>query len=143
LGETERLIFERQDFRELNYTSGSIDLVVSSIAVHHLTSPEKLQLFHQVFDWLSPGGAFCFADQFRGATDALYARHIQHWRELSRAAGSSDDEWSMWMVHQREHDHHDLLTEQLGWLAECGFTEVDCVWRYLLWAVVQARKPSR
>ena len=142
LGDADRLSFERQDFRELNYASGSIDLAISSIAVHHLTSTEKRQLFRQVFDWLSPGGAFCFADQFRGATDALYARHMHDWRKLSMTAGSSDDEWNMWMEHQREHDHHDLLADQLGWLAECGFTEVDCVWRYLLWAVVQARKSS-
>ncbi|MCA9121759.1 MAG: class I SAM-dependent methyltransferase [Planctomycetaceae bacterium] len=140
LGHHDRFTFEERDFRELSYEANSVDLVVSSIAVHHLTSTEKQQLFSRINGWLSPNGVFSFADQFRGATDAIYARHMHHWRELSSAAGSSGEEWNMWMMHQREHDHHDPLVDQLGWLAEAGFSQVDCVWRYLLWAVVQGSK---
>lgn len=141
LGDSARFAFEEQDFRELNYDASSVDLVVSSIAVHHLTSPEKQQLFVQVYHSLSPNGVFCFADQFRGTTDDLYSRHMHHWREQSMAAGLNDEEWCMWMAHQREHDHHDPLPNHFRWLIEASFSDVDCVWRYLLWAVVQARKP--
>jgi len=55
-------------------------------------------------------------------------------------AGSTEDEWQMWMQHQTEHDFHDTLSDQMAWLRDAGFETVDCVWRYLLWSVVQARK---
>ena len=57
-------------------------------------------------------------------------------------AGSTEDEWQMWMQHQTEHDFHDTLSDQMAWLRDAGFETVDCVWRYLLWSVVQARKAS-
>ncbi|MBC8354621.1 MAG: class I SAM-dependent methyltransferase [Planctomycetes bacterium] len=135
-----RFAFEERDFRDLSCDSNSLDLVVSSIAVHHLTSLEKRRLFAQIYDWLKPAGTFCFADQFRGATEDLYQRHIHHWHEQSMAAGSSSDEWEMWMDHQLEHDFHDSLTDQVDWLRDAGFSIIDCPWRYLLWAIVQARK---
>jgi tRNA (cmo5U34)-methyltransferase len=134
------LVFEQQDFRKLAYADGSFDLVVSSISIHHLDSSDKQSLFRRIKDWLTDDGVLCFADQCAGATDDLYARHIENWKELSFQAGSSEAEWEMWMQHQAEHDHHDTLTAQLDWLREAGFSAVDCPWRYLLWSVIQARK---
>ena len=132
--------FEQQDFRDLDYPRSSFDLIVSSIAIHHLDSAGKKSLFGRGFHWLTDEGVLCFADQCAGATHDLNARHLENWKALSFAAGSSDSEWDMWMQHQSQHDHHDTLTDQLGWLKEAGFALVDCPWRYLLWSVIQARK---
>jgi len=132
--------FEQQDFRKLTYSIGTFDLIVSSIAIHHLVSSEKQNLFRQCHGWLTSDGIFCFADQCAGATVDLYDRHIHNWKEASFNAGSSHDEWNMWMRHQAEHDHHDTLGDQMEWLRQAGFAVVDCPWRYLLWSVIQARK---
>lgn len=137
---TDNVRFEHQDFRHLMYAEGTFDLIVSSIAVHHLTAPEKRELFSNAYTWLTASGIFSVADQFAGATDDLSNRHLQNWKRLSTQAGSDDDEWQMWMQHMADHDHHDTLVDQIMWLQECGFRVVDCPWRYLLWSVVQARK---
>lgn len=134
------LICEEADFARLDYPRGSFDLVVSSIAIHHLDAPGKRSLFKRVHDWLAEDGVFCYADQCAGATDDLYARHIANWKAASLAAGSNEEEWQMWMQHQADCDHHDPLADQMTWLNDAGFTVVDCPWRYLLWSVVQARK---
>ncbi len=63
LAHSGRLTCRQVDFRQLELPASSLPLVVSSIAIHHLTSAEKRQLFRQVYDWLVPGGVFCFADQ--------------------------------------------------------------------------------
>ncbi|MEM8732890.1 MAG: class I SAM-dependent methyltransferase [Planctomycetota bacterium] len=138
----QRMNFRTADFRELEYEAGSFDLVTSAISIHHLTSVEKQQLFAAVFDWLRPGGVFVFADQFAGATTAIYEKHIQNWHAYTRQAGASQAEWDMWMEHQQEHDYHDPLGSQWSWLEEAGFTEVDCQWRHLLWTVLSARKSA-
>ncbi len=129
-----------RDIRQAEFPAQSFDLVISSIAIHHLNSAEKRDLFARCYEWLTPSGVFAFADQFRGSTPEIYARHIDHWKQASLAAGSSEDEFEMWMQHQREHDHHDTLVEQLAWLAEAGFSKPDCVWRCFLWCGVLAHK---
>jgi len=140
LGAVAGLAFEQRDFGEADYATGSFDLVVSSIAIHHLDSPGKQQLFRRVKTWLADDGVLCFADQCAGATADLNARHIENWKALSLRAGAPGSEWEMWMRHQVEHDHHDTLVDQLDWLREAGFATVDCTWRYLLWSVIQARR---
>lgn len=139
-GPSDDLVFTQQDFELLDYPRGSFDLVVSSISIHHLKSAGKQELFAKAFNWLTDDGVLTFADQCAGATDDLYRRHIENWKEISQAAGSTTQEWEMWMKHQNAHDYHDTLTDQISWLRDAGFVTVDCVWRYLLWAVVQARK---
>ncbi len=139
LGE-DRVTYQQQDFRNLDYAADAFDLVASSISVHHLTAEEKQRLFGCIYRWLRPGGVFAYCDQHAGATDDLYQRHIENWNRVSKQAGSTAEEWEMWMQHQRQHDHHDILGDQMRWLSEAGFHVVDCPWRYLLWTVLQARK---
>jgi tRNA (cmo5U34)-methyltransferase len=140
LGTRNGVVLDRQDFGEVEYAAGSFDLIVSSIAIHHLDAAGKQSLFRRSFEWLTDDGVFCFADQCAGETDELYARHIANWKTLTFDAGSSEAEWEMWMQHQRQYDHHDTLIDQLEWLRQAGFKVVDCPWRYLLWSVIQARK---
>ena len=140
LEESSRFEFEVNDLRNLEYEASSFDLILASISIHHIDASEKQQLFSKIRNWLTPDGVFQFADQFRGATDDLYQRHIANWKALSLNAGSTEDEFEMWMEHQREHDHHDTLWDQIDWLKNSEFPVVDCVWRHLLWGVVQARK---
>jgi tRNA (cmo5U34)-methyltransferase len=135
-----RHVFDQQDFSDVNYADGSFDLVVSSIAIHHLDSDSKQSLFNRIHEWLTDDGVVCFADQCAGASEDIYERHITNWKSLAMEAGSSDTEWDMWMQHMAEHDHHDALGDQMQWLKQAGFTVVDCPWRYLLWSVIQARK---
>lgn len=140
LGTSSQLVFEHQDFRALAYRERSFDLVISGIAVHHLESPDKRRLFANVYRWLRPNGIFAYSDQFAGATADLYDNHLRHWKEQAFEAGTTDEEWQMWMEHQTKHDHHESLPAQLDGLRSAGFSVIDCPWRYLLWTVVQARK---
>lgn len=128
------------DFSKLHFEPESFDLVVSSIAIHHVDAATKQALFHQIFQWLTADGVLCYADQCAGETEDLYRRHIDNWKTISFAAGTDDAEWAMWMKHQLECDFHETLRDQIQWLQQAGFPVIDCPWRYLLWSVIQARK---
>ncbi len=134
--EATRFCFHQQDIRHIDFVANEFDLVISSITVHHLLAFEKQALFRNCKKWLEPTGVFALADQCRGETEAIYQRHIENWKQLSLAAGSTEAEFEMWMKHQREHDHHDTLADQLQWLSEAGFQQPACVWRCLLWCVI-------
>lgn len=142
LGSDPRFRFRVSDFRLLDDDAETFDLIVSSIAIHHLTSVEKQALFAQLFGLLRRGGVLSYADQHAGATEWLNQRHLTHWQAGSMSAGSTAAEWDMWMKHQAEHDHHDTMVSQIDWLREAGFQQVDCPWRYLLWTILQAEKPA-
>lgn len=130
------------DMRELNFEPERFDCILSSIAIHHLTSPEKEHLFLKCFGWLKPNGVFSYCDQFSAPTRDIYQANIEHWHRIALSKGATEAEWQAWMEHQDQHDYHDPLDDQMQWLKQAGFEQVDCQWRHLLWTVLSARKPG-
>lgn len=51
---------------ELALPAGSVDLVVSSYALHHLRDPDKARLVSAASGWLRPGGRLVVADMMFG-----------------------------------------------------------------------------
>ncbi len=135
-----RIEFFKSDFRSLNILRDTIDLIVSSISIHHLTNREKEKLFYATISWLKPKGILTFADQFRGETDYIYQKHMAKWKEFALGNGISKEEWDMWMKHQAEQDHHASLFSHVQWLKAAGYKIVDCTWRNILWGILQAHK---
>lgn len=131
-----KVVYHCNDMTKLDFRTGDFDLIYSSIAVHHLPAANKQKLLGQCRDWLADDGAMIIADQCRGATDASYQHHVRRWKELSFRAGTTQSEWDSWMVHQRDHDHHETLADLRSMAVQAGFTQFDIVWRYLLWSVM-------
>jgi len=130
--------FLNEDFRALKLANNSVDLVVSSIALHHLTDAEKQTLLQNIFGWLKPGGVLIFGDQFAGSTAQRYQHHIAHWK--AEAKNIPEKEWQLWMEHQEKHDYHTTIENYMQWCQHIGFTNSDVVWRYLLWTVFITHK---
>ncbi len=96
---------------------GPFDAVVSSFAIHHLPHERKRSLYAEVYRQLSPGGVFLNLEHVSSPTDALHHRFND---ALSVKRGEEDPSNKLL----------DLET-QLAWLREIGFTDVDCVWKWL------------
>lgn len=136
----DRTTYLQQDFGQLDLPDAGFDLVVSSIAIHHIDDTAKQVLFRNVLASLRPKGIFTFVDQFRGETPAIYEKHMQVWKSFTDSKGVPSEEWQMWMEHQDQHDFHATVSEQMRWLSEAGFVEVDCIWKHVLWTLLTARK---
>lgn len=132
--------FLKSDFIDLNFKDNSFDFVISSIAIHHLQNNEKQNLFNKIAKWLTPSGIFTFSDQFKGETEGLYEKHMKLWKDLAFANKVPVDEWETWMEHQRLHDFHETINNHVGWLNASGLKNIDVVWKYALWTVIQCRK---
>lgn len=50
----------------LDFAPGSVDLVVSNYAFHHLRDTDKPAVVRQIFTWLRPGGRFVLGDMMFG-----------------------------------------------------------------------------
>jgi len=123
-----------EDFCE----SERFDLIVSSLAIHHLEHSAKRELFRRVFSALRSGGAFINVDQVRGEGrfQDLY-RSI--WLSRVRASGAPERQIQSSIDRRREFDRDANLAQQLAWLAEAGF-ETDCVYKHYFVAVFLALK---
>ncbi|HEU4561183.1 MAG TPA: class I SAM-dependent methyltransferase [Longimicrobium sp.] len=128
-------------FEDLPPGRADVDLVVSSISMHHVA--RKGDLFRAVHGHLRPGGAFRWADQLAGSTPALHAMIWEQWLEFCRLPGNcSEEEIQSLLDHASAHDHYEPLPLHLGLLHDAGFVNVDCVWRNLMWTVVVADRPA-
>ena len=128
-------------FEELPPGRNDVDLVVSSISLHHVA--RKVDVFRAVLEHLRPGGLFRWADQLAGSTPALHALIWERWLEFCRLPGNcSEPEIASLLDHASAHDHYESLPVHLHLLREAGFVNVDCVWRRLMWTVVVADRPG-
>ncbi|MGU3473007.1 class I SAM-dependent methyltransferase [Paenibacillus sp. D51F] len=133
----------RVDFVQADMTGelpeGPYDLIVSSLAIHHLRHEDKRLLFGSVKARLEEGGRFVNADQ-AAAESALFDQlNREQWlKDIydGRLAAEEADA----SVLRREVDINAKVSEQLLWLAEAGFSSVDCVYKYRDFAVFCAVK---
>lgn len=128
-------------FEELDLPSGSFDLVVSSISLHHVE--DKPRLYARIRSLITDGGRFCFADQIRGEPESNHQLNWARWLDFCREPGHcTEDEIESLLAHAAAHDHYTTLSEHFALLAEAGFSELDCVWRNWMWGIITATASS-
>jgi tRNA (cmo5U34)-methyltransferase len=134
---TPRVAFRVERFEELDLPEGSVDVVVSSISLHHVE--DKARLYARVRSFLNLGGRFCFADQLRGEPESNHQVNWDRWLAFCRERGHcTAEEIESLLEHARAHDHYTTLTDHMALLSRGGFSEIDCVWRNGMWAIVTA-----
>jgi tRNA (cmo5U34)-methyltransferase len=124
----DRFRYVVDDYRNLAAT-GSFDLVISSLSIHHLADEEKKELCGRIFAALRDGGIFINIDLIKGPTPALEEFYCNNWYDKMRRTGASEDEIQAGLERRHAFDREALLEDQLRWLRQAGFTDVDCVYR--------------
>lgn len=104
--------------------SGPAEAVVSGLAIHHLTDERKRDLFGEIHRLLRPGGVFANLDLVSSASLRLHQRFRQ---EIGRTQDDPSDRLAG-------------FAEQMGWLRDAGFAEVDCHFKWLELALIVALK---
>ncbi len=120
---------------------GPWDAVVSALAIHHLEDHGKRHVFAEALRALRPGGIFVNSEHVLGPTPFLDAEY-RRWHEAeARRAGIDDAEWAA-AKDRMTADHLSPLPDQLEWLSEAGFEDVDCLFKDRGYAVMFGRKPG-
>jgi tRNA (cmo5U34)-methyltransferase len=111
---------------------GPWTLVISALAIHHLDDEAKKALFGRIRSALVTGGLFVNAEQVLGPDPASEARNARVWLTQVRALGVSENEIAA-AQERMAHDRCAPVENQLQWMREAGFRNVDCsfkVWRF-------------
>jgi tRNA (cmo5U34)-methyltransferase len=114
------------DLRAPLRDAGAAEVVVSGLAIHHLEDHRKRELFDEVHRLLTPSGVFVNLDLVRSASPRLHERFR---REIGRGEDDPTDRLAG-------------LDEQIDWVREVGFAEVDCHFKWLEMALIVAVKAS-
>ncbi len=132
--------YQLADFRSYQFET-PYDLVVSSLALHHLETDEEKKLFYgKIFSSLRPGGVFYNADVILGTTDHLQKGYMEKWKSFMRRNVPAPEVEEKWIPMHYQEDRPAVLMEQLSWLKELGFGEVDVIWKYYNFAVYGGSK---
>ncbi|HEY5596932.1 MAG TPA: class I SAM-dependent methyltransferase [Candidatus Bipolaricaulota bacterium] len=111
-----------------------LDLVLSTLAIHHLTDPDKLRLFQRVFQHLSEGGWFVNGDAVLFESVHHEYLHQVVRREHAEAQNMTLEALAQ-QLEEQGHDHPATLIHQLHLLQAAGFSVVDVIWKYYSLAV--------
>jgi len=117
------------------------NLIVSAMSIHHLSDNEKKSLYQRAFDALKREGAFINADLVKGETDNIEQKYHDMWMNWIQEAGLSEHELSG-IIDRMKYDKPSLISDQLQWLREIGFQDVDCYYKYFNFAVYSGRKEA-
>lgn len=126
------------------------DAIVSGYAIHHLSHERKRAVYRECFDLLSPGAMFINVERVASPTPWL-----EHQYESAvvdslvdfmahHGIGKSRDQIEAEFLTE-EHRSTNILApveEQCQWLAEAGFDDVDCYFKYFELAVFGGRRPE-
>lgn len=128
------------DFYSFNF-SRQYDAVVSSLALHHLVTPEdKRNFYKKIYCGLKAGGIFINADIVLASTDILQQQFMKQWKSFMCRNVSMDEVLNKWIPKYYEEDSPASLADHFKMLKEAGFDIVDVVWKYYNFAVYMAVK---
>lgn len=134
------LELELEDYATADFPKEN-DLVISVISIHHQATPaDKQRLFKKIYNCLSVDGIFIFGDLFtrRDKYEAALneAHHFHHLVE------NAVDEKTLaeWAHHYKFINHLDTIENQMVWLKEAGFSEVEVLYSKFNTALIIAKK---
>jgi tRNA (cmo5U34)-methyltransferase len=133
-----------QDLLAQDPLQNTFCFVLSSLAIHHLVMAEKEAMFEYVHRHMDPGGFFLNIDVVLSPTDNLEKWYLALWQEWIDAHTAGSKKASLLPVPQQYKDNldntPDPLLPQLQSLTSIGFENVDCYYKYGIFAMFGGSK---
>lgn len=151
LGSNGNISFRHLTFEDYSASQSEdckYDLVISANAIHHLDFTQKTALFTKIYKELKAGGLFLNIDAVRPSSAHSEEIQFEMWRNWMNEtlgkigkeseAGKYDDVPSLYKNNLE--DRPSDLWDQLQTLTKCGFRDVDCFYKYSIFAVFGGTK---
>jgi tRNA (cmo5U34)-methyltransferase len=133
--------FQLEDEDWLDTLPAPVHCFVSCLVIHHLDGPGKQAFFRKAYQRLAPGGALLIADvvaptsawgrrtMARGYDEAVRRQSVAVTGTLAVYEQFEADHWNIFTYPDTEGiDKPSTVPEQLAWLADAGFGDVDVFW---------------
>ena len=119
-----------EDFRVDPWPT-DVDVVVSTLTFHYLDNDDKRAVFQKSFQSLRSGGLFVVGDRVISRSPTM--SKMYHAR-MSRFWDGTTKNWKpdQRAAHKTQDDPKEepwILEDQMQWLKEIGFMELECIWK--------------
>lgn len=121
------------------YFDDNFDIIISSLSIHHLEDYDKKRLYKKVYNSLNIGGIFLNADQVIGPTPEINKRYNKKWIEQIEENNFIGPEKDT-AIERMKFDKPAKLEDNLKWLSNCGFKDVDMFYKYYNFCIFYAKK---
>ena len=129
------------DYKVLDYSEKlpeeTPDVIASALSIHHLENEAKRRLFKNIYDSLPSGGVFVNYDQFCSESPELNEKIEKYWIDEIKASGISEIEYERWLE-RKKLDRECSVQDEISWLKEAGFANVECIYLNGKFAVIVA-----
>ena len=125
-------------------SAGTMDIIVSGYAIHHLTDEKKRSLYQSIYEALKPGGLFVNIEHVSSSTPEIEAMWDDIFIDSMHAHSEKTRETIADEYHRRPDKADNILSpveQQVEWLREIGFIHADCYFKFLELAVFGGVKP--
>ena len=135
-----------QEILNKNFALQEYNFIVSSLAIHHLTMDEKIALFRTIYAHLNNEGYFLNIDVILAPSDALEQWYLSLWKRWIEERKSflqiegTHHEDIIRRYKENTDNKPDTLDAQLNALQTIGFKDVDCFYKYGIFAMYGGRK---
>lgn len=142
LGNKENIDFIKSSFQDLlmeKSVLGHFHFIFSSLAIHHLTFKEKEQFFTYIYHHLIQNGCFVLFDVVSPPSVTMEKWYFSLWRQWIKDYPSSENNDNLLGIPKQYKESPDNMPDslysQLDILKEIGFKEVDCYFKYGIFAL--------
>ena len=105
--------------------------------MRYLDGQSEVLAFSKILKY---GGIFINADQIKGETPFLRKLYRDIWLKKIRMNGASKKKIEESVKRREKYDIDSSLKDQLKWLKNAGFRDVDCIYKNYFLGVFFARK---
>jgi len=128
-----------QDIINTQILDGQYDFIYSSFAIHHLVYSEKKKLYFKLYNHLNPSGCFIHNDVIAPSSARIEKWYLTLWREWIEEFPDKGKSAGMDVIPEKykesPDDFPDPLDKHLELLRKAGFSDVDCYFKYGIFAL--------
>jgi len=128
----------QEDYLKTDFED-SFNIVISSLSIHHLNDNAKKNLYTKVYEILNEGGIFLNADQVLVPSSENEYIYQRNWWEKIETGSLKQDE-KEFIIDIMKLDKPSTLKNNLRWLENCGFTNVDIFYKYYNFCILYGKK---
>lgn len=136
-----------QDIINTQILKDQYDFIYSSFAIHHLSFEDKKRLYSRIYDRLNPEGCFVHNDVVSPLSNRIEEWYLSLWREWIDQYPDKKKSAGMEVIPEKykesPDDFPDPLKTHLEMLRETGFTDVDCYFKYGIFALFGGFKAEK
>nr|WP_021038269.1 class I SAM-dependent methyltransferase [Bacillaceae bacterium JMAK1]AGQ45436.1 methyltransferase domain protein [Bacillaceae bacterium JMAK1] len=140
---SDRIEFKQFDLIEKHWRNdlkGKIKCILSSLVIHHINGKEKKQLYKDLYEALDSNGALIIFDVVKAESNFANNHAGEKWNQITKERSFNllgdlsaynyfvQEAWNIFQHPNEDIDKPSSLYDQLTWLKEAGFKEVDVLW---------------